>query len=115
MSLDDRSKLVKLVLDKNAYLCYLWLGHEAPYLDHLALAAIFAIRDRSSAVSFKALAGPPFLPPSFPRATAAGFFWRFRGVGIGVPVACATMLAANWLRSDGFFCFIMLVFYTAQA
>jgi hypothetical protein len=39
-----------------------------------ALAAFRAISRRSAAVSALALAGPPFLPPSFPRATAAGFF-----------------------------------------
>ena len=32
-----------------------------------------AISDRRSGVSFRARAGPPFLPPLLPRATAAGF------------------------------------------
>ena len=42
--------------------------------DHRANAAALAAIDRSSGVMFAALVLPPFAPPSFPRATAAGFF-----------------------------------------
>jgi hypothetical protein len=41
---------------------------------HRAAAAFFAISDRFLADSFAARALPPFLPPSLPNATAAGFF-----------------------------------------
>ena len=41
---------------------------------HLAAAAFLAISDLSSAVSLAALAFPPFMPPSRPSSTAAGFF-----------------------------------------
>jgi hypothetical protein len=44
------------------------------YRSHLALAAFCAIRFFSSGDNFAALAFPPLDPPSFPRATAAGFF-----------------------------------------
>ncbi len=37
-------------------------------------AAFLAIADRRAALNFAALACPPFRPPSFPNATAAGFF-----------------------------------------
>jgi hypothetical protein len=39
-----------------------------------ARAAFLALAARSSAVMLAARAGPPFLPPLRPRATAAGFF-----------------------------------------
>jgi hypothetical protein len=39
-----------------------------------ARAAFRALRERSSGESFAAFAGPPFKPPSLPKATAAGFF-----------------------------------------
>lgn len=39
-----------------------------------ALAALRAISLRRDALNFSARAGPPFLPPSWPSATAAGFF-----------------------------------------
>lgn len=42
-------------------------------LVHRAAAAFRAISARRSLDSFFARAGPPFIPPSFPRATAAGF------------------------------------------
>jgi len=41
---------------------------------HLILAAFLAMFALCPPVSFAALAGPPFFPPSRPRATAAGFF-----------------------------------------
>ena len=43
---------------------------------HRFWAAFLAISFRFFDESFLALAGPPFLPPNFPRATAAGFFLR---------------------------------------
>ncbi len=43
-------------------------------LAHLAWAAFFAMADLSSGESFAARAFPPLLAPSFPSATAAGFF-----------------------------------------
>lgn len=39
------------------------------------MTALRADSERSFGVSFLALAGPPFFPPSRPRATAAGFFF----------------------------------------
>ena len=39
-------------------------------------AAFFAISRRLAALSFFALAGPPFMPPNRPSSTAAGFFFR---------------------------------------
>src|SRR5262249_50053665 len=47
-----------------------------------ALAAFFPISERSSAVSFFALAGPPFKPPRRPKDTAAGSFSRSGGFGL---------------------------------
>ena len=41
---------------------------------HRAVAAFLAISVLCSGVNLAARAGPPFLPPSLPRATAAGFF-----------------------------------------
>src|SRR4030095_6382482 len=75
-------------------------------LRHRARAAFSAIALRCSRLSFLAQAGPPFLPPSFPRATAAGFFlWRGFEVGSSVwsdsPVASSMMARASWLRSIG--------------
>lgn len=48
-----------------------------------ARAAFLALSARSSAVIFAARAFPPFAPPSFPSATAAGFFSR-SGLGSGL-------------------------------
>jgi hypothetical protein len=75
-------------------------------LRHRARAAFSAIALRCSRLSFLARAGPPFLPPSFPRATAAGFFlWRGFEVDSSVwsdsPVASSMMARASWLRSIG--------------
>ena len=52
------------------------------YHPHLVLAALRAISLRFFEDSFLALAGPPFNPPSLPRATAAGFF-SLVGVRVG--------------------------------
>jgi hypothetical protein len=43
-------------------------------LAHRAKTAFRALSLRSSGVILAARAGPPFLPPFRPRATAAGFF-----------------------------------------
>lgn len=48
-------------------------------------------------LNFAALAGPPFLPPSLPSATAAGFFSRAFS-----EVISWTMDAASSFGSDGF-------------
>lgn len=48
---------------------------------HRATAAFLALAARSSGVMLAARAGPPFLPPLRPRATAAGFF-RFAMAGL---------------------------------
>ena len=45
------------------------------FFAHRACTALRAALLRSSAVMAAALAGPPFLPPLRPRATAAGFFF----------------------------------------
>jgi len=66
-----------------------------------AAAAFFAISDRCSAVSFAALAAPPFAPPSRPSATAAGFF-PASGSG-AFPVASSTTEAASRFKSVGRF------------
>lgn len=62
-----------------------------------AFAAFWAMALRSSGVNFAALARPPFIPPSLPSATAAGFFLRggncngFGGSDFnGAPIACST-------------------------
>jgi hypothetical protein len=47
------------------------------FLDQRAAAALRALARRSSAVSFRARAFPPFNPPSRPSATAAAFFFFF--------------------------------------
>ncbi len=45
-------------------------------LAHLARAALRALALRSSGLSLAALVFPPLEPPSFPSATALGFFSR---------------------------------------
>jgi hypothetical protein len=55
-----------LMVRKNRHDCRFCLAH-------LACAAFRAISARCSLLSFAALAGPPFLPPNLPSATAAGF------------------------------------------
>ena len=49
---------------------------------HRARAALLALSRSSSDVSLAARAGPPFLPPRRPRATAAGFF---RAIALSMP------------------------------
>ncbi|MCW5557792.1 MAG: hypothetical protein KIT22_08170 [Verrucomicrobiae bacterium] len=52
-----------------------------------------AISRRLSGLMLDALAFPPFNPPNFPNATAAGFFSGFAaagGSGGACPVACWT-------------------------
>jgi hypothetical protein len=61
-------------------------------------AAFLAICLRLDADRFSALALPPFIPPSRPRATAAGFFPAFSGL-----VASAVIAAANAFTSIGLF------------
>ncbi len=61
-----------------------------------ARAAFLAIADRRLAESLRALAAPPLRPPSFPRATAAGF------LAGGVPVRAATASkAATFSSGEG--------------
>lgn len=70
------------------------------------LAACRAISALFFLLSFFARAGPPFLPPKRPRATAAGFFASFGVTGSAVvssDVAAWTMAAASWFTSRGFF------------
>lgn len=52
---------------------------------------MLAISERCCAVSFSALARPPLRPPSFPSATAAGFF--FLGFNFS-PIASSTTRSA---------------------
>lgn len=67
---------------------------------HRYNAAFEAISFRFSADKLLALALPPLRPPSFPKATAAGFFFGFgRTTGSGWPVLLLTILAAIWLAS----------------
>lgn len=60
---------------------------------------------RCSLVSAAARAFPPFLPPSLPSATAAGFFLLRCALGLSLlvawPVAAPTMAAASWFGSLG--------------
>jgi len=57
-------EIVATVLETSTYgLCF-----------HRAFAAFFAMSVRCAAVSLSALALPPLIPPSRPRATAAGSF-----------------------------------------
>ena len=61
-----------------------------------AWAAVCADLLRSAAVSFFALAGPPFNPPSLPRATAAGFL---EGLWSAGSVTCRTIEYAVSFKS----------------
>ena len=65
------------------------------FFAHRAAAAFLAIAFRFGAVNVAALAGPPFAPPSFPSATAAGFFCGSGGGGGALPVAVSTMNLAS--------------------
>jgi hypothetical protein len=64
--------------------------------DHLEIAAFCAISLRFLADKAAALALPPLLAPSLPKATANGFL---AGCGGGEPVVWATMRAASELVS----------------
>jgi hypothetical protein len=68
-----------------------------------ALAAFLAIADRFRGDSAAARAAPPLAPPSFPSATAAGFFPAFLS-GNGdpshfSPMACSTTRRATLAKS----------------
>src|SRR5262249_33102364 len=53
-----------------------------------ARAALRAMAERCCLVSLRARAGPPFLPPSRPSATAAGFLPPCSGAASEAPVVC---------------------------
>jgi len=73
------------------------------FLPHLAFAALAAIWDRLRGLSFAALAGPPFSPPSRPRATAWGFLGT-SGCCFGAwPVDSSMIWYASWFGSRGRF------------
>ena len=61
-------------------------------------AAFLAISNLLLADNLAALAGPPFFPPSLPRATAAGFF---SGAFSASDVTSSTMDLASWFTSLG--------------
>lgn len=82
--------------------------YDSPFfLAQRACAARWAITFLSSADNFAALACPPFRAPSFPRVTAAGFFFLgfdgncivFRFSVNGAPTAASTTLRAFWATS----------------
>ena len=70
---------------------------------HRDFAAFFAIAFRFAGESASALAFPPLAPPSFPRATAAGFLPAFLSSNgepsSFSPMACSTMLRAIVAKS----------------
>src|SRR5207245_11493554 len=91
-----RRQAIKLFFDVLVRICWCWLAHPFSFLlFHLAFAAILAISRRRLFGWLRALAGPPMRPPSFPRATAAGFFC------LGSVASC-TIAAARAFGSDGF-------------
>src|SRR5687768_418158 len=55
---------------------------------------------RRAGLNFAARAFPPFAPPSFPNATAAGFRVS-GGSGGAFPVAMSTIIFASWFTSRG--------------
>lgn len=67
---------------------------------HLVLAASWAISERLFLDSFRALAAPPFKPPSRPKLTAAGFLATAGFEGLP-PVALPTMECASAFTSLG--------------
>jgi hypothetical protein len=74
------------------------------FFPHRAAAAFFAASRNFLLPSFLARAGPPFLPPKRPRATAAGFLPASgSGSGGALPVARSTMALPSWLMSRGSF------------
>lgn len=68
------------------------------FLPQRERAARVAIAVRRAADSFLALARPPFAPPSFPKATAGGFFPAFRSSS-GVPSKCSPMACSTTRRA----------------
>lgn len=72
-------------------------------MPHLCWAAFRAICDRFLAVSFSALAIPPFDAPSLDKATAAGFFF-FSGADFssGVPSMCSPIRSSTTERAKRF-------------
>src|SRR4051794_6354808 len=76
------------------------------FLLHRACAAFLAISLRCSFVSFLARASPPFLPPSRPSATAAGFLPLGGGwtdSSSGSVTSCSVGSGATGCWSSGFF------------
>ncbi len=72
-------------------------------VSHLALAAFEAISLRCFLLSAFARAAPPFFPPSFPNATAAGFLPLSGSTGAGgSPVMPWTIRNAIWFGSGSF-------------
>src|SRR5947209_19470128 len=65
--------------------------------DHRTRAAFLAMVFRRRALSLAALAGPPFFPPSLPRATAAGFFSGGLSVVASSTMAAAISLGSCWV------------------
>jgi len=76
-------------------------AYSACFFFQRAAAAFRALSARSSGVIFAALAAPPFAPPSFPRATAAGFFSRSGSGGGASPMASWKTWKASSLGSRG--------------
>ena len=76
------------------------VAHHNNSLCHLALAAFFAASVLCFFVMLAALALPPLAPPSFPRATAAGFFVLIGSDGAS-PVAMSTTILASCAISLG--------------
>jgi hypothetical protein len=76
---------------------------------HLALAASFALRTRSSLgsveVPFGTRALPPFLPPSRPSATAAGFLCLTSGIFVTLFEIRASHRAIKRFTVQELFCF----------
>jgi hypothetical protein len=61
-------------------------------------AAFLAMALRLAGESASALAFPPLVPPSFPSATAAGFFPAF-GSSSGVPSKCSPIVCSTTRRA----------------
>jgi hypothetical protein len=79
-------------------------GEAKIYLDfgpQRAAAAFFAIIFRFRGESAAARAAPPFAPPSFPSATAAGFFVGFSSGDPShfSPIVCSTVRRAVRVKS----------------
>src|SRR5271157_4643843 len=65
---------------------------------HLAIAAFLAMAFRSADDNFAALALPPFLPPSLPKATEMRFF-PASGSSSGVPSICSPIARSTTRRA----------------